>query len=161
MSFEYAYDPTGTSITLTESQFNAEGCSEPAVARDAAVRAALPRVAVWRTPGERLELLDANGALLFAGEPPPPLPSAPPVGECIEIPGGLCQAAATVAFNYGYFLEPGQRISAWEVRVTKYVVCDGSLEPRYDITFELANPTRTASVTVGSANGGPLHVCTY
>lgn len=160
LSFDYTYDPSVSTIQLVEGDGSyTEGCSAAALALYARTRAALPRVVAWRMPvPERFELLDVGGATLFEGRPLPALPTAPPVGDCGSVAPAPCAEAATQAFNFGLFLTPGQRVVAWRVRDTIYSFCGGALTPRFDVIFELENPTFEKVATVGELYG-KLHAC--
>lgn len=162
LTFDYTFDEGGASIFPIERTYQAAECSEPALARDARIRAALARIVKWRMPSpEQFELVDDGGATLFEGRPFPPAPTAPPGGDCDGIAEAMCLAAAAQAFNSGLSPEPGQGIITWRVRETIYSSCDGSpAVPKFDVTFELADPAGESTVTIADLYGG-LYVCTY
>ena len=106
----------------------------------------------------------------------PPLPTPPPGGDCGEVALALCQEAATLAFNFGLFLQPGQQVVSWRVREATYPGCASQgLEPKFDVIFELANrsgrrPPRSASSTASSTPAAitepsdaksPIHIATH
>jgi hypothetical protein len=164
IAFEYGYDRTGSEIhfaALPEGDGSyAEGCSVSALAQHSALAAALARVAEWRRPqADQLELIDAAGKTVLSGGPPPPLPAPPSGGDCGAIPLALCEEAATQAFNFGLFLEPGQRVVGWRVREAASSTCASQgIEPKFDVTFELEDPAGEKVATVGEFYG-KLRAC--
>lgn len=154
IGLRYSYDPSGPGLIFDVSPEGdgryAESCSPQELATYAAVGDVLQRVTAWRLPRpDRLELLDVGGSIVLVGEPPPPLPPPPPGGDCGEIPLETCIEAATAAFNFGVFPEPGQTVVSWKVRPTKYTSCASGFPPLYDVTLVLANPAYEKVATVG------------
>lgn len=161
LAFDYAYDLNGSSISFTvdTEHSSTEGCTDAQLALYNAVQAALPRIAAWRSPEpEHLELLNAGGATVVRAGPLPPLPTAPPVGECGEVPLADCERAATLSFNFDLFPEPGQTVVSWRVRPSIYSSCASPGDPKYDVIFQLENPARESIATVTEFDG-ELHAC--
>jgi hypothetical protein len=160
-SYSYAADGSGIAFRVSSQSDGSytEGCSAAEVAQYVRTVDALQRVTAWRMPEpDRLELLDADGALLLAGEPPPPLPSPPPGGDCGSVPVDRCIEAATIAF-VGLPISSGQAVAGWTVRPTIYVACPASVPPLYDVVIELANPAYEKIVAVYEASNGRLVPC--
>ena len=164
IAFEYTYDPDGSTIqflarTEGDGSFT-DGCSDAGLAQYTDIRAAMPRIAEWRMPtAGQIEFLDASRAMVLEGGPMAPLPTPPPGGDCGEVALAPCQEAATLAFNFGLFLQPGQRVVSWRVREAIYPTCASQgLEPKFDVIFELANPTLEKTATIGEQYG-KLHAC--
>lgn len=156
--FDYVFDPVGPAIAFfvygDDEGSYADGCSQAALAQYIAIAAVLPRVTDWRKPqADQIELLDGDGEILVKGGPVPPLPTPQASGDCGEIPIDPCQRAVAVAFNFGLFPASAQTVIAWRVQVTSSTICDGAIDPKYDVIFEMANPTDEWSVTVGEMFG--------
>ena len=164
VAFEYTYDPEGSTIQFlahTDGDGSyTDGCSDAGLAQYADIRAAMPQIAEWRMPtAGQIEFLDASRAIVVEGGPMPPLPTPPPGGDCGEVALAPCQEAATLAFNFGLFLQPGQRVVSWRVREATYPGCASQgLEPKFDVIFELANPKWEKTATIGEQYG-KLHAC--
>lgn len=160
IGLHYSYDPAGQGLLFDVAREGdgsyTDRCAPDEQSTYANVREVLALVTAWREPqSQRLELLDAGGAIVLVGEPPPPLSTPPPGGDCGDIPPATCMDAATQAFNFGVFPPAsGQTIVGWRVDDTKYTVCSsGGMEPRYDVTFVFANPHLEWTATVGELDG--------
>lgn len=99
---------------------------------------------------------------------PTPSPTASPTEEptegsntlCIGLARDVCVFAAKRAEETGLSLQPGESVVSRTVRKTRIVMCDGILEPLFDVTFEIA-PSGTIVVTLGKLPDGRLFACTY
>lgn len=80
--------------------------------------------------------------------------------DCGTVNATDCEAAIAEAYAWGLFIESGQDLRSVEVRHTKYGACDGNLDNRWDLTFEV-RPVGNIEVTVGVLKHGGLAVCTY
>lgn len=79
-----------------------------------------------------------------------------------------CDLVGTLVFGIhavikprsGQETQPGESVVSRTVRKTRIVMCDGILEPLFDVTFEIA-PSGTIVVTLGKLPDGRLFACTY
>lgn len=85
-------------------------------------------------------------------------PSAARDCGVVDVP--LCDSAAAAALT-AVFPQPGQLVSAWHVGPTRVKVCDGVIEPEYDVLVQLTNPDAVLIVTVGNLPDGRVAACTY
>ena len=158
IAFDYSYPASGPGLRFEvipdENGSYSEDCSPAAEAQYARLADALTRVTYWTMlEPDRLGLLGAENNVVIAAGPPPPLPTPPPGGDCGSIPQATCLDAATKAFNFGLNAEPGQTIVSWSVRKTIYTLCTGGIEPKFDVIFELENPTFEKIAVVGELYG--------
>jgi hypothetical protein len=162
--FSYTYDPNGSSIAFAPAQDGegsyADGCPVDPLDWYGRIPVAVRRITEWQIPQpDQIELVDNIGTVMVGGGPPPPLPTPPPGGDCGVVEPALCQEAATQAFNFGLGLFPGQPVVSWRVRPTIYTSCAiQTLTPKFDVIFELSNPTFEKIATVGEVDG-KLHAC--
>lgn len=153
VAFDYAYYPGGPSIAFflrNEGDGSyMDGCSAADLLQAGALKSALSRVAQWRkSQPDQIELLSLGGAVILKGGPLPPLPTAPPVGDCADVPLADCERAAALGFNFDLFPADGQTVVSWRVRPSIYTACSSPGDPKYDVIFQLGNPASERITTV-------------
>lgn len=116
-----------------------------------------------------LALASVGGCSLLPGPTASPTASptlspieAAPEGSilCLGLARDVCEFAVERAEETGLSLQQGESVVSRTVRKTKVVMCDGILEPLFDVTFEIA-PSGMIVVTVGKLPDGRLFACTY
>lgn len=113
-----------------------------------------------------LATVSAAGCSLLPAATASPAPSTPqePTQDstlgCIDIARDVCEFVAARADETGLSLQPGERVVRRTVRKTAVRMCDGVLQPLYDVTFDVA-PAGRVVVTVGKLPDGRLFACTY
>jgi hypothetical protein len=89
-----------------------------------------------------------------------PSPTADPLTVCVAIDQPTCRLVAQRAEETGLSLEPGESVIRRVVEKTRVRMCDGILDPLYDVTFDI-QPSGRIVLTVGRMPDGRLFACTY
>jgi hypothetical protein len=102
-------------------------------------------------------MFDDSGAPLGSGFP---LPSPGPAPDCAGVALPVCLTAVAVSRQYDV-IKPDDLILAVRVRPTRVKICDGIIEPKLDVTYDLQHPIAIFTVTVGVLPDGRWAACTY
>lgn len=102
-------------------------------------------------------MFDDTGAPIGTGFP---LPNPEPSPDCAGVALPMCLKAVAISRRY-QAIKPDDHVVAIHVRPTKVRMCDGIIEPKFDVSYTLQDPVAIFTVTVGQLPDGRWEACTY